>query len=111
VDLRARAEALTGADAERWLEGAGIVCNKNGIPDDPRPPRVTSGVRLGSPAVTTRGLREPQMAQIASWLDRVLAAGLAGETDLARPRRKFGARSNRYARSLRCLESGQSRGP
>ncbi len=84
VDLGARAEALTGADAERWLETAGVVCNKNGIPDDPRPPRVTSGVRLGSPAVTTRGLREPQMAQIASWLDLVLAAGLAGEAELAR---------------------------
>jgi len=83
VDLRARAEALTGADAERWLEAAGIVCNKNGIPDDPRPPRVTSGVRLGTPAVTTRGLTEPHMAQIASWLDRVLAAGLKGEGELA----------------------------
>src|SRR5712675_695745 len=61
VDLRGRAEALTGADAEKWLEMAGIVCNKNGIPDDPRPPRVTSGIRLGSPAVTTRGFGETEM--------------------------------------------------
>ena len=84
VDLRGRSEALTGADAEKWLEGAGMVCNKNGIPDDPRPPRVTSGVRLGSPAVTTRGLGEPHMAQIAAWIARVLAAGLEGPDALAK---------------------------
>jgi len=81
VDLRRRSETLTGADAEKWLEAAGVVCNKNGIPDDPRPPRVTSGVRLGTPATTTRGLREPHMQQIAQWIDRVLgAAGAEGET-------------------------------
>ncbi|GJQ30532.1 MAG: serine hydroxymethyltransferase [Phycisphaerae bacterium] len=83
VDLRARAEALTGADAEKWLERAGIICNKNGIPDDPRPPRVTSGVRLGTPAVTTRGLNESHMDTIAGWIDRVLSAGLKGENELA----------------------------
>ncbi|HYE63259.1 MAG TPA: serine hydroxymethyltransferase [Phycisphaerales bacterium] len=82
VDLRARNENLTGADAEKWLELAGIVCNKNGIPDDPRPPRVTSGIRLGAPAATTRGLREPQMQQVAAWIDQVLAAGLQGEQAL-----------------------------
>jgi glycine hydroxymethyltransferase len=75
VDLRARNESLTGADAERWLEAAAIVCNKNGIPDDPRPPRVTSGLRLGTPAVTTRGLDEDDLRQVARWIDRVLAAG------------------------------------
>ena len=74
VDLRKRSESLTGADAEKWLEAAGIVCNKNGIPDDPRPPRVTSGVRLGTPATTTRGLREGEMNQIATWIDRVLGS-------------------------------------
>ena len=83
VDLRGRDANLTGADAEKWLERSGIICNKNGIPDDSRPPRVTSGVRLGSPAVTTRGLREPHMELIASWIDRVLTAGLAGEAALA----------------------------
>ena len=76
VDLRARAEALTGADAEKWLEAAGMICNKNGIPDDPRPPKVTSGIRLGSPAATTRGFKEREMEQVAGWLDRVLAAGI-----------------------------------
>ncbi|MHC4142754.1 MAG: serine hydroxymethyltransferase, partial [Planctomycetota bacterium] len=56
VDLRPRDENLTGADAEKWLETAGIIVNKNGIPNDPRPPRVTSGLRLGTPALTTRGM-------------------------------------------------------
>ncbi|MEX2219576.1 MAG: serine hydroxymethyltransferase [Phycisphaerales bacterium] len=87
VDLRARAEALTGADAEKWLEMAGIVCNKNGIPDDPRPPRVTSGVRLGSPAATTRGFKEREMEQVAGWIDRVLDAGLSGPEALEREAR------------------------
>ncbi|MCG3124358.1 MAG: Serine hydroxymethyltransferase [Phycisphaerales bacterium] len=83
VDLRTRSDKLTGADAEKWLEAAGIICNKNGIPDDPRPPRVTSGVRLGTPAVTTRGLREQDMTTVAEFIDRVLAAGLEGESPLA----------------------------
>ncbi|HMN95310.1 MAG TPA: serine hydroxymethyltransferase [Phycisphaerales bacterium] len=74
VDLRPRDAALTGADAERWLESAGIICNKNGIPNDPRPPMQTSGLRLGTPAVTTKGLREPEMAMIAAWIDRVMAS-------------------------------------
>ena len=84
VDLRARDQNLTGADAERWLEAAGIVTNKNGVPNDPRPPRVTSGLRLGSPATTTRGFNETDMHQVAAWIDEVLAAGLAGEDQLAR---------------------------
>lgn len=74
VDLRAKDKDLTGADAENWLEQAAIITNKNGIPQDPRPPRVTSGLRLGAPAVTTRGLTEPNMTQIADWMDQVLSA-------------------------------------
>jgi glycine hydroxymethyltransferase len=84
VDLRARNESLTGSDAEHWLEEAGLICNKNGIPDDPRPPKITSGIRLGTPATTTRGFKEPQMKMIASWIDRVLAAGLAGDAERTR---------------------------
>ncbi|MEX0886235.1 MAG: serine hydroxymethyltransferase [Phycisphaeraceae bacterium] len=75
VDLRPRDAELTGADAEKWLEAAGIIANKNGIPNDPRPPKVTSGLRLGTPALTTRGLKEAQLAQVGEWIDRVLAAG------------------------------------
>ena len=74
VDLRQRSADLTGADAEKWLESAGIICNKNGIPFDPRPPMVTSGLRLGTPALTTRGLREREMVLVADWLDRVMGA-------------------------------------
>jgi glycine hydroxymethyltransferase len=74
VDLRKRSETLTGADAEKWLEQAGIVCNKNGIPGDPRPPRVTSGVRLGAPATTTRGFGPAEMKQVAKLIDRVLGS-------------------------------------
>ncbi len=74
VDLRPRDETLTGADAEAWLETAGVIVNKNGIPNDPRPPRVTSGLRLGTPALTTRGMGEKQMRQIAGIIDQVLAS-------------------------------------
>jgi len=75
VDLRTKDADLTGADAEVWLEGAGIITNKNGIPQDPRPPKSTSGLRLGTPALTTRGLKEPEMVKVAEWIDRVLTSG------------------------------------
>ena len=74
VDLRTRDAELTGADAEKWLEKAGIICNKNGIPRDPRPPKTTSGIRLGTPALTTRGLKEKDMDKVAGWIDRVLVS-------------------------------------
>ncbi len=74
VDLRTRDPDLTGADAEQWLERAGIITNKNGVPQDPRPPKVTSGLRLGAPAVTTRGLGEGDMETVAEFIDRVLAS-------------------------------------
>jgi len=75
VDLRQRDANLTGADAEKWLGSAGIVVNKNGIPNDPRKPMVTSGLRLGTPALTTRGMDEKCMVEVARLLDRVMAAG------------------------------------
>ena len=74
VDLRGRDAELTGSDAERWLESAGIITNKNGIPNDPRPPMVTSGLRLGTAALTTRGMDEDAMRTVASLLDRVMAS-------------------------------------
>jgi glycine hydroxymethyltransferase len=74
VDLRARDERLTGADAEKALEAAGIISNKNGIPNDPRPPKVTSGIRLGTPALTTRGLKEADLTAVAGFIDRALVA-------------------------------------
>jgi glycine hydroxymethyltransferase len=72
VDLRARNEHFTGADAEKALEAAGIICNKNAILNDPRPPKVTSGVRLGTPALTTRGLKEADLEVVAEFIDRAL---------------------------------------
>ncbi len=74
VDLQPRDAGLTGADAEQWLEQAGIITNKNGVPQDPRPPRVTSGLRLGTPALTTRGLGEGEMVLVAELIDRVLGS-------------------------------------
>ena len=79
VDLRSKDAELTGADAEKWLEKAGIITNKNGIPQDPRPPMKTSGLRLGTPALTTRGLREGDMATVADLIDRVFTAKGADE--------------------------------
>lgn len=74
VDLRARNADYTGADAEKALERAGIITNKNAILNDPRPPKLTSGIRLGTPAVTTRGLRETDMPAVASFFDRAIIA-------------------------------------
>ena len=59
-------KGLTGKDAEAALDAAGITVNKNVVPFDPQKPVITSGIRIGTPAVTTRGMREPEMAEIAS---------------------------------------------
>jgi glycine hydroxymethyltransferase len=72
VDLRAKQESLTGAEVEKALEAAGIIANKNGVPNDPRPPKVTSGLRLGTPAVTTRGLKEKDLVSVADFIDRAV---------------------------------------
>jgi glycine hydroxymethyltransferase len=72
VDLRARNENFTGVDAAVALEKAGIIVNFNGIPKDPRPAKLTSGIRLGTPALTTRGLKEAEMKTVASFIDRAL---------------------------------------
>jgi glycine hydroxymethyltransferase len=72
VDLRSFDEELTGKDAQVVLDRAGITLNKNTIPDDPRSPFVTSGLRIGTPAVTTQGMTEPEMARIGSLLAMAL---------------------------------------
>ena len=72
VDLTPK--GITGKDAQEALDRAWITVNKNGIPFDTKGPMVTSGVRLGTPAVTTRGMREPEMAQIAALIDGVLGS-------------------------------------
>ena len=73
VDLRSFDPDLTGKVAQDALDAAGITLNRNQIPGDPRSPFVTSGLRIGSPAVTTAGMKEPEMAEIAHLVRRVLA--------------------------------------
>lgn len=72
IDLRPFDEELTGKDAQNVLDRAGITLNKNTIPDDPRSPFVTSGLRIGTPSVTTQGMTEPEMVRIADFIARVL---------------------------------------
>ena len=79
VDLRNR--GLTGKVAEKALDAAGITVNKNTVPRETQSPFVTSGIRIGTPAVTTRGLKEDEMREIASFIDRILSA--AEDTDVA----------------------------
>jgi glycine hydroxymethyltransferase len=82
VDLRDFDVELTGKTAQEVLDRAGITCNRNQIPDDPRPPFVTSGLRLGTAAETTAGMGEPEMATVASLIARALR-GRGDETVLA----------------------------
>ena len=70
VDLRAK--KMTGKEAEKVLGDAHITCNKNGIPNDPEKPMVTSGIRLGSPAMTTRGFKEAEARQVGNFIADVL---------------------------------------
>lgn len=65
---------ISGKDAAEALDHAGITVNKNAIPFDTKSPFVTSGIRLGTPAMTTRGMKEPQMEQIATWMGQILKA-------------------------------------
>ena len=79
VDLRPSLPDLTGKTAAQWLEHAGVITNRNTVPNESRSPFQTSGVRLGTPALTTRGLTEPNMPTVADWLDRALRSD--GDTD------------------------------
>jgi glycine hydroxymethyltransferase len=78
-----RSFGKSGKDVQETLERAGITLNKNAIADDPLPPFQASGVRLGTPCVTTRGMREPEMLRIAEWI----VAACGPNVDLARLRR------------------------
>lgn len=80
VDLRSK--DLTGKEAERLLGVAGITVNKNTVPDDPQSPFVTSGIRIGTPAMTTRGLGTSEMVEVARLIDTALTG--RDEATLAR---------------------------
>ncbi|HEY6714642.1 MAG TPA: serine hydroxymethyltransferase [Rubrobacter sp.] len=82
VDLKDT--GVTGKDLEDSLEAVGVTCNKNMVPNDPEPPTVTSGIRLGTAAVTTRGMGEDEMQEIAG----IIVATTRGETDGLRDRVK-----------------------
>ena len=85
IDLRNK--GVTGKDAEKALEKADITANKNMVPFDDKSPFVTSGIRLGTPAITTRGLGETEMGQVATLIDRVLR-DVTNETEIAAVRKE-----------------------
>ena len=74
IDLRSSHPDVTGKAAENWLEQGNIITNKNMIPFDERKPVETSGLRIGTPAITTRGMKEPEMHQIAGWISDILSS-------------------------------------
>jgi glycine hydroxymethyltransferase len=65
-------QGITGKDADAALGRANITVNKNAVPNDPKPPFVTSGLRIGSPAITTRGLKEAQTTELTTWMCDIL---------------------------------------
>jgi glycine hydroxymethyltransferase len=101
VDMHSR--GITGRDAQSALERAAITTNKNAIPFDPLPPMKAGGIRLGSPAVTTRGMREPEMEKIAAWIADVLLH--KGDTAIEeRVRAEVGALAAKFPLYARRLE-------
>ena len=105
VDVNSR--GLTGAVVQPALDRAGITVNKNSIPFDPLPPLKASGIRMGTPAVTTRGMREPEMDKIAGWISDVLNH-IDDATTIQRVRGEvaaFAAQFPLYARRLEAAEA------
>jgi glycine hydroxymethyltransferase len=79
--IEVHSRGISGSDAEKALDRSGITVNKNAIPFDPLPPMKAGGIRLGTPSVTTRGMREPEMELIAGWIAEVLAKPGQGEIE------------------------------
>jgi glycine hydroxymethyltransferase len=96
VDLRSFDPELSGKKARLALDRSGISLNENTVPDDPRPPYITSGLRIGTPAVTTQGMREPEMAQVAELIHRVLV-GRGDDAEIAAARDEVVALCSKYA--------------
>src|SRR5690606_16358995 len=86
---------MTGKDADAALGQAHITVNKNAVPNDPRPPTITSGLRIGSPASTTRGFKEAEMVQVAGWIADIIDAGGTTEV-IARVREDVAALCRRF---------------
>jgi glycine hydroxymethyltransferase len=96
VDLRSFDPDLSGKKARLALDRAGISLNENTVPDDPRPPYITSGLRIGTPAVTTQGLREAEMGDVASLIHRTLV-GRDDDAEVAAVRDEVVALCSKYA--------------
>ncbi len=103
-------KSITGAEAEKLLERAGITVNKNAIPFDSQPPTVTSGIRIGTPAVTTRGLKEEEIKEVAGFIadlllnpnDEAVAQRIrAGVQEICKNFPLYEARLKRYEESLK----------
>jgi glycine hydroxymethyltransferase len=95
VLLDLRKENKTGAEVAQRLENAGIVANKNGIPNDPLGPRITSGIRLGVPAITSQGMKETEMQVIAGYIAEVVRG--SGEAEALKTiREKVGELCRRF---------------
>jgi len=107
VDLQSR--GMTGRDAELALERAGMTVNKNAIPFDTQPPLKAGGIRVGTPAVTTRGMREKEMAQIGRWIAEVLThlGDAAIEQRVRKEVAELAAKFPLYARRLAEAEAAQ----
>jgi glycine hydroxymethyltransferase len=105
VDINSR--GLTGSAAQPALDRAGITVNKNAIPFDPLPPMKASGIRMGTPAITTRGMREPEMEKIAGWIGEVLEHldDAATEQRVRSEVAAFAAEFPLYARRLEVAEA------
>ena len=101
--IEVHSRGITGSDAEKALDRAGITVNKNAIPFDPLPPMKAGGIRLGSPSVTTRGMREPEMELIGTWIAEVLShVGDSGvEQDVRRRVAELAARFPIYESRLK----------
>jgi len=96
VDLRSFDPDLSGKKARLALDRAGISLNENTVPDDPRPPYISSGLRIGTPAVTTQGMREAEMAEVASLIHRTLV-GREDQSEVAAVRDDVLALCSKYA--------------
>jgi glycine hydroxymethyltransferase len=86
---------ITGKDADAALGRAYITVNKNAVPNDPRPPFVTSGLRIGTPAATTRGFREAEVMELADWIADILDAN-GSEEAIAKVRTKVGVLCRKF---------------
>ena len=105
--LEIHSRGITGSMAQPAFDRAGITINKNAIPFDPLPPMKAGGLRMGTPAVTTRGMREPEMEKIAGWIAEVLnnLGDPATEQRIRREVAELAAKFPLYARRLDAAEA------